>query len=178
MRVPIIAAVLLLASPRLAAASDASVGLEAFYLRPLGELSKEYDSAAGGQASFELFFSDHASLMAKLGFVEYVDGAKTSPGHELSAGQLLLGPRYYFLPSGFSPYAGLNVGLNVAIETTLARKDHWTTHFAWQLVLGLKVPITGALGADFSLRYNSHFFETTRMMTGAEVALGFNWEVF
>lgn len=155
-------------------AAPSHVALEAFYLKPLGPLSESYPHAAGGYGSFTYTFGERYALVMKGGYVAY--DAKNEG--DLEAGHFLVGPRYYFADGALAPYAGFNVGGNLVVESTAASDDHFTVQFAWQLGLGLLIPISDPIGLDLSARYNAHFYEHERMMTGFEFGAAVTFALF
>ncbi|MCC7381945.1 MAG: hypothetical protein IT384_08955 [Deltaproteobacteria bacterium] len=175
----VIGAVMLLAmAPRAVAAPSGSMTFEGFYLQPLGALSREYSGGAGGYGGVALFFPDRYEMAIKAGYVSYLAAADLPADRSLSALHLMVGPRYYFLTSTLRPYAALNVGLNLVFESTAAGRNHLTAELAWQILLGVALHVAGPVGIDVAAKYNAHFFEQDRMMTGFEYGLALRVETF
>lgn len=160
---------------------------EGSYTRSLGNLSPTFPSAAGGSVGYGHYFPDHLVALVTLGYSGYRVSDGAGGDQKLAALQILAGPRYYFMTSGFMPFVFQNIGMNIVTEKITAAdfaSDRTSAQFAWQVGVGGAVVVAGPLALEAQAKYNSHFLYPEGSiegvpdrgnMTGFEYGIGLAW---
>lgn len=124
----------------------------------------------------------HWTLMFQTGYVSYnVNPEMQYTGEaEFTMFPLWIGGRYYIMTQTFQPFVMGFSGVNIVSEKHNFNDepvDHTTSHFAFQIGLGLAVQFSRNMQVELVGKYNSHLFDpgAPYNVTGLEYGLGLNW---
>ncbi|MDX1373343.1 MAG: hypothetical protein R3321_12790 [Nitrososphaeraceae archaeon] len=155
------------------------VAIDGFYKRNLGNFSEVWSNAVGGYISYGIAFPDHNLLIFRSGLISHQ--LKDDVNYDDASSIILplhIGGRYYFTNQMFMPFVTFMNGLNLVFENTNlegGKEDKTLVKYAWQVGFGFTINLTGNIGVDASVNYNSHFYTKEAMMTGFEYIFGIAW---
>lgn len=156
------------------------------YLRNLGTFGQVWSQAAGGYLGYGIYFPEHNLLMFRTGFMNHALRSNEQSDGSLSVIPLQIGGRYYFTNTAVMPFFQFMNGFNIVFEniSLIGEKQNRTLlRYFWQVGTGATLGLSESLNIDFSINYNSAFYDNNKelyheagaMMNGFEYSIGFGW---
>lgn len=152
-------------------------------INSIGHFSEAWDNGNG----FYLGYGNthgHWTLMFQTGYVSYNVNEETGYTGEadFTMFPLWIGGRYFILTENIRPFIMAFSGVNIVTEKhSFADEnvDNSTSHFAFQIGLGVSVNLSRNLQVELLGKYNSHLFDpgAPYNITGMEYGLGLNWVI-